>query len=303
MDRSLENVHEPVLEEEVIDFLRLRSGGTYVDATLGLGGHAARILEETAPDGRVIGFEWDDQAAEMASRRLEKYGDRIRIVHRSYAELVEGLRQEGVDKVDGLLLDLGVSSLQLDSGARGFSFQVDAPLDMRMDTRLQHTAADLLQRLSREELADIIFNYGEERQARRIAEYIVKAREKKPVETTGQLSGIIAHAIPRKYHPKKKHVATRTFQALRIAVNREFDNLVKILAAAPSGLKSGARMCVITFHSIEDRMVKQAFSGTSAWTVVTKKPVLPGEKEIAANPRARSAKLRVAEAVAVQPAG
>lgn len=295
MGNSLMDVHVPVLADEVIEFLKLRSGGTYVDATLGLGGHTARILEEILPDGRVIGFEWDDQAAEMAARRLEKFGDRIKIIHRSYVELVEGLRQEEVEKIEGLVLDLGVSSLQLDRGERGFSFQVDAPLDMRMDTRLTVTAADLLQRLSESELADVIYNYGEERQARRIAEYIVQAREKKSVETTGQLAGIIAHAIPRKYHPKKKHVATRTFQALRIAVNREFDNLVKILAAAPTVLASGGRMCVITFHSLEDRIVKQAFAGNSALSVVTKRPVSPGEKEIAGNPRARSAKLRVAE--------
>jgi 16S rRNA (cytosine1402-N4)-methyltransferase len=295
MGNSLMDVHVPVLADEVIEFLKLRSGGTYVDATLGLGGHTARILGEILPDGRVIGFEWDDQAAIMAARRLEKFGDRIKIIHRSYAELIEGLRQEEVEKIEGLVLDLGVSSLQLDRGERGFSFQVDAPLDMRMDTRLTVTAADILQKLSESELADIIYNYGEERQARRIAEYIVQAREKKPVETTGQLAGIIAHAIPRKYHPKKKHVATRTFQALRIAVNREFDNLVKILAAAPTVLTSGGRMCVITFHSLEDRIVKQAFAGNPALSAVTKRPVLPGEQEIAGNPRARSAKLRVAE--------
>ena len=297
MDRTLTDVHVPVLEEEVVTFLRLRNGGTYVDATLGLGGHTARILDEISPDGRVIGFEWDEQAAQMAAERLKKFGGRIKIIRGSYAELVEGLRGEGVEKIDGLLLDLGVSSLHLDRGERGFSFQVDAPLDMRMDTRLRNTAADLLQKLSREELADIIYNYGEERQARRIAEYIVQVREKQPVETTGQLAGIVAHAIPRKFHPKTKHVATRTFQALRIAVNRELDNLVKILAAAPTVLVSGARMCVITFHSLEDRIVKQAFTGNSAMTVLTKRPVVPGEQEIADNPRARSAKLRVAEAL------
>ncbi len=297
MNSSQTDVHVPVLEDEVIDYLKLRSGGTYVDATLGLGGHAARILDETAPDGRVIGFEWDEQAAGIARERLKKFGDRIIIIHRSYAEMVEGLKQECIDKIDGLLLDLGVSSLQLDRGERGFSFQVDAPLDMRMDTRLRDTAADLIKKLSKEELADIIYNYGEERQARRIADHIIQARQEKPVVHTRQLAEIVAYAIPRKFHPRKKHVATRTFQALRVAVNREFDNLVKILAAAPSVLASGARMCVITFHSLEDRIVKQAFAGNSALTVLTKRPVLPGEIEVSGNPRARSAKLRVAEAV------
>ena len=297
MDNCLNDVHVPVLEEEVIQHLKLKENGIYVDATLGLGGHTRRILEELKPAGRVIGFEWDEQAALIAAERLREFGERITIIHRSYAELVEGLQEEGIEKVDGLLLDLGVSSLQLDRGDRGFSFQVDAPLDMRMDNRLQETAADLVQRLSRDELADIIYNYGEERQARRIAEFIVQAREKNTVLRTSQLAGIVAGAIPRKYHPKTKHVATRTFQALRIAVNREFDNLVKILAAAPTVLVSGARLCVITFHSLEDRIVKQSFSKNPEYTVVTRRPVSPGEKELACNPRARSAKLRVAERV------
>lgn len=297
MDSSLNDVHVPVLQEEVIHYLQPKPNGIYVDATLGLGGHARRIIEAVQPTGRVIGFEWDEQAAQIASERLGEFGDRLQIVHRSYAELVDGLRKEGVEKIDGLLIDLGVSSLQLDRGDRGFSFQVDAPLDMRMDKRLQLTAADLVQRLSKDELADVIFNYGEERQARRIAGFIVQAREKMKVETTSQLASIVAAAIPRKFHPKKKHVATRTFQAMRIAVNREFDNMMTILAAAPSVMVSGARLCVITFHSLEDRMVKQSFISNSEYRVITKRPVAPGAEETANNPRSRSAKLRVAEKV------
>lgn len=295
MDNCLGDVHVPVLREEVIRFLNLREKGIYVDATIGLGGHAKRILESIGPEGRVIGFEWDQQAAGVAAERLGGFGERVKILHRSYAELAEGLNTEGILKIDGLLLDLGVSSLQLDRGERGFSFQADASLDMRMDTRLAETAADLLQRLSRDELADIIYNFGEERQARRIAEFIVQAREKKRVERTSELAAIVARAVPKRFHPKAKHVATRTFQALRIAVNREFENLVKVLSVAPDYLRSGARICVITFHSLEDRIVKQAFNSSQALKVVTKRPVVPDENEIAGNPRARSAKLRVAE--------
>lgn len=297
MNNSPQIVHVPVLEEEVIRHLNLRRNGIYVDATLGLGGHAQRILDTIGPAGRVIGFEWDEQAARTAADRLKDYGGRIRIIQRNYAELVEGLKMEGIAKIDGLLLDLGASSLQFDRGERGFSFQADAPLDMRMDRRLPLTAADLVQMLSKEELADIIYNYGEERQARRIADFIVRARERRKVERTCQLAGIVANAVPKKFHPKTRHVATRTFQALRIAVNREFDNLTRVLTAAPDVLHPGARIGVITFHSLEDRIVKQHFAGSRAYRVITRRPVSPGADEVARNPRARSAKLRVAERV------
>ena len=297
MCKNVSEVHVPVLEDEVMEHLQLRNGGVYVDATLGLGGHSERILENTSPDGKVVGFEWDRQAVELAAERLGEYGDRLMIIHSSYARLLEGLVQAGVGMIDGLLLDLGVSSLQLDKGDRGFSFKADAPLDMRMDNRQKVTAANLVEKLSKEEMADIFYNFGEERQSRRIAEHIVQARGKKTIETTVQLADIVSRAIPRKYHPKKKHVATKVFQALRIAVNREFENIVKILADAPVVMASGARICVITFHSLEDRIVKQAFAGNEAYKFVTKRPVTPSEKEVFANPRARSAKLRVAEKV------
>lgn len=291
------DVHIPVLREEVVRYLELKGGGIYVDATIGLGGHAERILEYIGPEGRVIGFEWDDEAVEMAAGRLRRFGGRVEILQRSYAELATGLKEMGIAQIDGLLLDLGVSSLQLDRGERGFSFLKDAPLDMRMNSRLPETAADLVRRLSRDELADIIFNFGEERQARRIADFLVEERRKRKIERTTQLADIVYRAIPRRFHPKTKHVATRTFQALRIAVNREFDNLARILSDAPEFLKKGARMCVITFHSLEDRIVKQAFSTKPEFQQVTKRPLIPGEDEINRNPRARSAKLRVAERV------
>jgi 16S rRNA (cytosine1402-N4)-methyltransferase len=297
MEKCIADVHVSILSEEVLEYLRPESGKVYVDGTLGLGGHALRILEASGPDGKVVGFEWDEQAAKLAAQRLEAFGQRLCLVRSSYAQLLTGLAEHGFEKIDGLLLDLGVSSLQLDAGERGFSFQVDAPLDMRMDRRQPETAAQLVRRLSKDELADIFYNYGEERQARRIAAHLVEAREKGPIDTTRRLAELVAWAIPRKYHPKKKHVATKVFQALRIAVNRELDNLVRLLADAPSVLVSGGRICVITFHSLEDRIVKQAFANNPAYRVVTGKPVGPGEQEVRANPRARSAKLRVAERV------
>lgn len=297
MKKGAGEVHISVLGNEVIEFLSPVSGGVYVDGTLGMGGHAQQILEASSPAGRLIGFEWDEQALELARQRLAGFGNRVQTIRASYADLPDVLQREGVTSVNGLLLDLGVSSLQLDEAERGFSFKADAPLDMRMDRRLPETAADLLARLSREEMADIFYNYGEERQARRIAAHIVKFRETGVVETTAQLATLVGAAIPRKYHPKKKHVATKVFQALRIAVNRELDNLARILADAPAVLAKGARVCVITFHSIEDRMVKQMFAGNQSYRVVTRKPVEPSAGEVSDNPRARSAKLRVAEIV------
>ena len=242
MDKCFKDVHVSVLSEEVLEYLRPESGMVYVDGTLGLGGHTQRILQASEPDGTVVGFEWDDQAAELARQRLEAFGQRLCLVRLSYAQLLEGLEQVGFDLVDGLLLDLGVSSLQLDMGERGFSFQVDAPLDMRMDRRQSETAAKLVSRLHKDDLADIFYNYGEERQARRIAAHLVEARKKSPVETTKQLAELVAESIPRKYHPKKKHVATRVFQALRIAVIKDLEMTVNgvdcdlVLVATPIDL-------------------------------------------------------------------
>ena len=289
--------HVPVLCDEVIDLLQPRDGGLYVDGTLGLGGHTQAILERSAPTGRVIGFEWDAEALARAQERLAPYQDRLRTVQASYADLLAELAALNVERIDGLLVDLGVSSLQLDRAERGFSFRTDAPLDMRMDRRNPVTAASLVARLSAEQLADMFYHYGEERQARRIARFLVEAREAEPVTTTGRLAEIVAAAVPRKFHPPRIHVATRVFQALRIAVNTELDNLVRLLETAPAVLAPGARIAIIAFHSLEDRIVKQAFAGNPAYRVLTRRPIEPQPAETQKNPRARSAKLRVAERV------
>ena len=245
----------------------------------------------------MIGFEWDAEALARAQERLVPYRERLRIVHASYADLAGALEKLNVGPVDGLLVDLGVSSLQLDDRDRGFSFRADAPLDMRMDRRRPVTAAGLVARLSEEQLADLFYHYGEERQARRIARFLVEAREAEPVTTTGRLAEIVAAAVPRKFHPPRIHVATRVFQALRIAVNTELDNLARLLVTAPAVLATGARIAIIAFHSLEDRMVKQAFAGNPAYRVLTRRPIEPQPAETQDNPRARSAKLRVAERV------
>ena len=287
-------IHTPVLRDEVLAWLQPKSDGLYVDGTLGLGGHTQSILEKTAPTGRVIGFEWDEDAARKASERLSGYPGRLQIVRASYADLLPELEKLGVERIDGLIADLGVSSLQLDQAERGFSFKADNTLDMRMDRRNPVSAVSLIAQLSEEQLADIFYHYGEERQARRIARFLVQARLEEPVTTTGRLAAIVAAAVPRKYHPPKVHVATKVFQALRIAVNGELDNLTKLLATAPEVLAKGARMCIITFHSLEDRIVKQTFLQNPAYEVLTKRPILPSPEETQRNPRARSAKLRVA---------
>ena len=349
------SVHQPVLLAEVIHWLAPKAGGVYADGNLGLGGHAAAVLEQSGPDGRLLGFDWDQQALELARQRLAVYGRRAILLRRNFTELEASLAELAIDHIDGLLLDLGISSLQLDgsptvsvqqhpdtgpsgdrarlkytgyeapgclpesaallnaygplnrqvvahgeqlrptAAGRGFSFRRDEPLDMRMDNRGATTAADLLAQKSAAELADIFYYYGEERQARRIAARLVEARQQAPITTTARLAELVAAAVPRRFHPSKIHVATRVFQALRIAVNRELENLETILAMAPPLLKTGGRFCVISFHSLEDRLVKRAFAADPRLRVLTSKPVLPGPAELAANPRARSAKLRVAE--------
>lgn len=287
--------HVPVLLHEVLHWLAPRDGGLYVDATLGLGGHSRAILEASAPDGRVIGFEWDSQAAAIARENLAEYADRIRIVPASYVSLQDELARLQISGIDGLVADLGVSSLQLDAGERGFSFMADAPLDMRMNTSRPMDAAALLAAVSETQLADLLYYYGEERQARRIARYLVQAREVEAIVGTKQLARLVAMAVPRKYHPRRVHVATKTFQALRIAVNEELDNIRGLLAAVPAVLKPGGRMAVIAFHSLEDRLVKQAIEQNAVLQGLHKKPLEATEEETRKNPRARSAKMRVAE--------
>jgi len=291
---SSQSIHTPVLLKEVLQYLAPVDGGIYVDGTLGLGGHAEKILQVCGPSGRVIGFEWDAAALELAIKRLAPFGPRFCPLPRSYAEIRTGLEKIGIHRVDGLLLDLGVSSLQFDSEERGFSFQKSGPLDMRMDKRTQLTAEEMINDFSREELADIFFYYGEERQARRIAAHIVTERAKEKITTTAHLARIVATAVPKKYQPRKIHAATKVFQALRIAVNSELDNLATLLDSATEILKPGGRICVISFHSLEDRLVKRKFRNNPQLHILTKKPVTPGQEEIEMNPRARSAKLRAA---------
>jgi 16S rRNA (cytosine1402-N4)-methyltransferase len=289
-----QDIHQSVLLEEVVAWLSPVSGGLYVDGNLGLGGHSRAILEASAPNGRVIGFDWDDEALSLARKNLAHFGERVIYVRRNFAELDEVLKEFQLSMVDGILLDLGLSSLQLDVSGRGFSFQGSEPLDMRMDSRRGETAADLLNDCSEEELADILYYYGEERQARRIAAFIVEARKKERFSTTSQLVSTIEKAVPRRFRPNKIHVATRTFQALRIAVNTELENLEKILTHGSDYLRPGGRFCVISFHSLEDRLVKRQFSSNNALQVLTPKPVVASEEEIRMNPRSRSAKMRVA---------
>lgn len=294
MTADLEKIHISVLLQEVVDFLQPKSGGLYVDGTLGLGGHTQAILQASGPESRVIGFDWDEAAINLAGQRLAGFQDRLVIVRRNFAELATGLAEQGVREIDGLLVDVGLSSLQLDQGGRGFSFQRDEPLDMRMDIRREVTAADLLARCSAEELADIFYYYGEEKQARRIAAEIIKARRKGDIITSKQLSDIVAHSVPRRFHPKKIHVATKVFQGLRIAVNTELENLSTVIDDAVGFLKPGARLCVITFHSLEDRVVKRKFRAHQDLEIITAKPVMASEEEVRVNSRSRSAKLRVA---------
>jgi len=287
-------MHQSVLLNEVMDFLGPKDRGIYVDGNLGMGGHTEKILELSAPRGRVIAFEWDHSAMKLAQQRLGRFDERIIYVPANFATMPDQLGKLGVNKVDGILLDLGLSSFQLDKSTRGFSFQGSQPLDMRMDEHCDCTAAQLINKASAEELADMFFYYGEERQARRITEFIVERRKSEKIEKTDQLVAIIEKAIPRKYWPQKIHVATKVFQALRIAVNAELKNLDSILKNAPTVLKNEAKFCVISFHSLEDRMVKRAFQADSTLKVLTRKPVIASAGELAKNSRARSAKLRVA---------
>lgn len=305
--------HVSVMPEEVVRFLAPHPSGIYVDGTLGGAGHSRLILEASAPSGRLIGIDQDDEAIAAARSSLAIFGDRVRCVRRNSGQVASVLAELGIDGIDGLLLDLGVSSHQLDSAERGFSFQQNAPLDMRMDRSAALTAADMVNRMSEDELARIIKEFGEERWARQIARRIVAARSDAPIDTTGQLAELVSKAIPRKAWEERIHPATRTFQALRIAVNDELGNLQRCLADAVPLLRSGGRIVVISFHSLEDRIVKQFFrdkatgcrcpkdlpicacGGKPLLRVLTGRSVTATDSEVASNPRARSARLRAAE--------
>jgi 16S rRNA (cytosine1402-N4)-methyltransferase len=291
--------HIPVLAAEVVQYLRPERGGVFVDCTVGLGGHASAILAAGAT--RVIGVDRDPDALGRARAALASWLDRVDFAHADFRSLDTVLDRLGVPLVDGALADLGVSSMQFDAPGRGFSFQRDEPLDMRMDRSGGETAADLVAASGERELADAIFQYGEERYSRRIARAIVDARRRSPIATTGQLAAIVRRAIPRRGF-MRIDPATRTFQAIRIWVNRELEGLDRFLEAAAHRLRLGARLVVITFHSLEDRIVKHTFralerSDVAPLKVLTKKPVVPTDEEVQRNPRARSAKLRAAERV------
>ena len=288
--------HVPVLRAEVLALLQPRPGGNYLDATVGLGGHAEAVLQASEPTGTLLGIDRDTEALAVARQRVAPFGPRVKLLPGRYEELAD-LIGEGT-AFDGILFDLGASSLQLDTAERGFSFGRGGPLDMRMDRSGGETAAGLLSRLPERELADLIFRWGEERWSRRIAWAIVEARRRTPIETTVALADVVSRAIPRAAWPRQIHPATRTFQALRIAVNDELSGLATALEAAVSRLRAAGRIAVISFHSLEDRIVKQSWRGLQAAggvRILTKRPVTPGEAEVAANPRARSAKLRALE--------
>jgi 16S rRNA (cytosine1402-N4)-methyltransferase len=292
--------HTPVLTAEVLQQLRPEQGGVFVDCTVGLGGHARALLAAGA--SRLIGLDRDPDALALAREALAPWSDRVELVHADYRSLDEVLDARHVSLVDGALADLGVSSMQFDAPGRGFSFQRDEPLDMRMDRTQPDTAADLVARATEEELADVIYHFGEERFSRRIARAIVDARRDAPIATTGRLASIVRRAIPRRRGFVRIDPATRTFQALRIWVNRELDGLGSFVERAARRLRAGGRLAVITFHSLEDRVVKHtlralAQAGEPVVRVLTKKPMVPGEDEVRRNPRARSAKLRAAEKV------
>ncbi len=292
--------HIPVMTAEVLQHLRPEQGGLFVDCTVGLGGHSRALLEAGA--SRVIGLDRDLDALVRARETLAPWGDRVELVHADYRELEEVLDSRQIVHVDGTLADLGVSSMQFDAPGRGFSFMRDEPLDMRMDRTGAETAADLVAQASERDLADAIFQYGEERYSRRIARALVEARREAPVDTTGRLATIVRRAIPHRGGHVRIDPATKTFQALRIWVNRELDGLDRFVETAARRLRAGARLAVITFHSLEDRIVKHTLRALQQRDglvqVLTKKPLIPTDVEKGSNPRARSAKLRVAERIA-----
>jgi 16S rRNA (cytosine1402-N4)-methyltransferase len=285
-------VHVPVLLDETVQLLRPEPGDVFVDCTVGLGGHARALLARGVE--RLIGIDRDPAALGLSRESLSEFADRVELVHADYRDLPAVLDARGITAVDGIVADLGVSSMQLDAEGRGFSFRRDEPLDMRMDTSRGPTAADMLAAIEETELADVIYQFGEERDSRRIARALVRAREEVALTTTGQVADVVRRASRKKGY-WRIDPATRTFQALRIWVNRELEGLDTFLEQATMRLAPAARMAVITFHSLEDRIVKHTFRRLETARVLTKRPIVPGEAELAGNPRARSAKLRAVE--------
>lgn len=309
----MEFKHKSVLLNETIDGLNIKPDGIYVDGTLGGGGHAYEVCRRLGEKGSIIGIDQDAAAIEAASARLKDFGEKVTIVRSNYCDMKSKLHELGIDKVDGIVLDLGVSSYQLDTAERGFSYREDAPLDMRMDTRQKMTSRDIVNDYTEADLYRVIRDYGEDKFAKNIAKHIVQARAVKPVETTAELSEIIRASIPMKFQKKSGHPAKRTFQAIRIELNRELDVLRDSLDDMIDLLNPGGRLCIITFHSLEDRIVKSAFRKNenpctcppdfpvcvcgkkSKGSIITKKPILPSEEELEYNSRSKSAKLRIFE--------
>lgn len=309
----MEFKHISVLFEETLDGLMIQPDGIYVDGTMGGAGHGRAICERLSSDGRYIGIDQDEAAIVTGTKRLEPFQDRVSIARSNYADMAAVVHGLGIEKVDGILLDLGVSSYQLDTADRGFSYREDAPLDMRMDQRQKMTARDIVNEYSEMELFHMIKEYGEDRFAKNIAKHIVAARQEKPIETTLQLAQIIKYAIPAKVRATGGHPAKRTFQAIRIELNQELTVLEDSLDMMIDLLNPGGRLCIITFHSLEDRIVKNNFrknenpctcppgfpvctcGKVSKGRVITRKPILPGEKELEENSRSKSAKLRIFE--------
>ncbi len=305
--------HKSVLLEETVNGLNIKPDGIYVDGTLGGGGHAYEVCTRLNNKGSFIGIDQDYAAIEAAGVRLRDFGERVTIIRSNYCSMKSQLQKLGVDKVDGIVLDLGVSSYQLDTAERGFSYRVDVPLDMRMDRRQKMTARDIVNDYSEMDLFRIIRDYGEDKFAKNIAKHIVLERAKGPIETTGQLTEIIRHSIPMKFQKNAGHPAKRTFQAIRIELNRELEVLRESLDGMIDLLNKDGRICIITFHSLEDRIVKSIFKrnenpctcpshfpvcvcgNVSKGRVITRKPILPGEEELACNSRSKSAKLRIFE--------
>lgn len=309
----MEFQHKSVLLEETVNGLHIKPDGIYVDGTLGGGGHAFEVCKQLSSKGSFIGIDQDAAAIEAAGNRLVDFGERVTIIRSNYCDMKSKLHEIGIDKVDGIVLDLGVSSYQLDTADRGFSYRVDAPLDMRMDRRQEMTAKDIVNGYSEMDLYRVIRDYGEDKFAKNIAKHIVIEREKGPIDTTGQLIEIIRHAIPMKFQKTSGHPAKRTFQALRIELNRELEVLRESLDEMIELLNTEGRICIITFHSLEDRIVKSIFKknenpctcpshfpvcvckNVSKGKVITRKPILPSEEELEENSRSKSAKLRIFE--------
>lgn len=291
-------LHNPVMLKEVIDYLKLKPGQTIVDATMGLGGHSLEILKHIMPGGRLIGIDRDQESLEMAQKILKDTRSSCEFIQSNFVDIDKVLGNLNIQKIDGILFDLGVSSFQLEDPNRGFSFQNEGPLDMRLDRHSYISAYDLINNLNEEEISALLWNFGQERWHNRIARFLVQERQKHPIATTSELSDIVIKAIPYKYRHYRIHPATRTFQAVRIAVNRELEMLEETLKKAVGFLNRSGRICVISFHSLEDRIAKFTFRKLASEgfiDIVTPKPLVPTFPEVKENPSSRSAKLRVAE--------